>query len=61
MPHWSTVKRFALLMDELTQESGHVTPKLSVRRDLVLHAYGPVVDALYRDRRPPEGVAIVTV
>jgi len=61
MPHWSTVKRFALLRDELTQESGQVTPKLSVRRDLVLHAYGPVVDALYRDRRPPDGVAVVTL
>lgn len=61
MPHWSTVKRFALLLDELTQESGHVTPKLSIRRDAVLSAYGPVVDALYRDGWPPEGVAVVTV
>jgi long-chain acyl-CoA synthetase len=61
MPHWSTVKRFALVLDELTMESGHVTPKLSVRRDTVLHAYAGVVDALYRGGRAPAGVAVVEV
>jgi long-chain acyl-CoA synthetase len=61
MPHWSTVKRFALVLDELTMESGHVTPKLSVRRDTVLHAYAAVVDALYHGGRAPAGVAVVEV
>ncbi len=61
MPHWSTVKRFALLLDELTMESGHVTPKLSVRRDTVLHAYAGVIGALYRGHRAPEGVVVVEV
>ncbi|MEJ2358854.1 MAG: long-chain fatty acid--CoA ligase [Deinococcales bacterium] len=61
MPHWSTVKRFALVLDELTMESGHVTPKLSVKREVVLRAYRGVIEALYRGGRPPEGVAVVEV
>ena len=61
MPHWSTVKRFALVLDELTMESGHVTPKLSVKRETVLRAYAGVLEALYRGVRPPEGVAVVEV
>jgi len=61
MPHWSTVKRFALVLDALTMESGHVTPKLSVKRETVLRAYAGVLEALYRGIRPPEGVAVVEV
>ncbi len=61
MPHWSSVKRFALILDELTMESGAVTPKLSVRRELVLDDYRAVVEALYRDAQPPPGVSVVEV
>ncbi len=59
MPHWSSVKRFALVLDELTMESGAITPKLSVQRDTVLRAYQPVVETLYRETPPPVGVAII--
>ncbi len=61
MPPWSSVKRFALVLDELTMESGAVTPKLSVRRHTVLEAYAGVIEALYRGTEPPDGVAVVEV
>ncbi len=48
MPDWSCVKRFALLADDLTADSGALTPKLSVRREVVLRQYADVVDAIYR-------------
>lgn len=61
MPHWSTVKRFALVPDALTMESGAITPKLSVRRERVLDDYREVVEALYRGSRPPVGITVVEV
>ena len=61
MPHWSTVKRFALIADELTMAGGAVTPKLSVRREVVLGDYRAVVEALYRGGRAAPGSVVVEV
>jgi long-chain acyl-CoA synthetase len=59
MPDWSTVKRVALIPDALTIESGVVTPKLSIRRDLVLERYRGVLDAVYRRGAAGAGRAMV--
>jgi long-chain acyl-CoA synthetase len=47
MDHWSTVKRFALIPDELTPESGLLTPTLKVKRPVVHDTYASDIDALY--------------
>jgi long-chain acyl-CoA synthetase len=47
MDHWSTVKRFALIPDELTVESGLLTPTLKVKRPNIREAYGDEIEALY--------------
>ena len=47
MDHWSTVKRFALIPDELTPESGLLTPTLKVKRPIVHDTYAADIDALY--------------
>ena len=47
MDHWSTVKRFALIPDELTPESGLLTPTLKVKRPVVHETYQDDIDALY--------------
>lgn len=52
LPPWSTIKRFAVIIDELTMESGAVTPKMSIRRHTVLHRYDAVVQALYATTLP---------
>ena len=49
MDHWSTVKRFALIPDELTVESGLLTPTLKVKRPMIREAYGDEIAALYED------------
>jgi long-chain acyl-CoA synthetase len=59
MPAWSTVKRVALIPDALSIESGVVTPKLSIRRDLVLERYRGVLDAVYRRGAAGAGRAMV--
>ncbi len=53
MDPWSTVKRFALIPDELTVDSGLLTPTLKVRRPQVHEAYADEIDALYYEDDPP--------
>ena len=55
MDHWSTVKRFALIPDELTVESALLTPTLKVRRPKVHEAYADEIDALYYEGDEPPG------
>ncbi len=47
MDHWSTVKRFVLIPDELTPESGLLTPTLKVKRPVVQDTYADDIEALY--------------
>jgi long-chain acyl-CoA synthetase len=49
MDHWSTVKRFALIPDELTIDSGLLTPTLKIKRPKIREAYEDEIDALYED------------
>ena len=49
MDHWSTVKRFALIPDELTIESGLLTPTLKIKRPKIREAYEDEIEALYDD------------
>jgi long-chain acyl-CoA synthetase len=53
MDHWSTVKRFALVPDELTIESGLLTPTLKVKRPNIQKTYAHEIDALYYEDEPP--------
>jgi long-chain acyl-CoA synthetase len=41
------IKRFRLLTDEWSVDSGHLTPTMKVRRRAILERYTAVVDALY--------------
>jgi long-chain acyl-CoA synthetase len=49
LPRYATVKRFAVLPSDLTQEAGHLTPSLKVRRKAVEETYKNVLDSLYDD------------
>jgi long-chain acyl-CoA synthetase len=41
------VKRFALLGNDFSQETGELTPTLKIRRKVVIGKYGHILDALY--------------
>jgi len=41
------VKHFEILPDDLSQESGELTPTLKVKRNVVAEKFAPVVDAIY--------------
>lgn len=53
MDHWSTVKRFALVPDELSIESGLLTPTLKVKRPNIQKTYANEIEALYYEDGPP--------
>ncbi|MEV5885151.1 AMP-binding protein [Streptomyces sp. NPDC052020] len=44
-----TIRRFAVLPRDFTEEAGHLTPSMKLRRDLVLRDYADVVEGLYED------------
>ncbi len=47
---YETIKRFAILPEDLTEASGDLTPKLSVKRKLVIEKYRGVIEGLYAGR-----------
>lgn len=47
LERWETVKRYAILDHEFSQDSGELTPSLKVKRNVVLERYAGTIDALY--------------
>ena len=48
MPHWSQVKKVALIEGDLTIDNGLLTPTLKVRRPKVLKEYKAYLEGIYR-------------
>ncbi len=46
---YSTIKKFAILPGDFTQESGELTPTLKVKRKFCTQKYKDVLDAFYVD------------
>ena len=59
MPHWSQVKRVALINEDLTIDNGMLTPTLKVRRPKVLEAYKAYLEAIYRSAPQGETQGVV--
>ena len=49
LPHWSTVKRFALINATLTVENGLLTPTHQVKRASITEAFAKEIDAIFED------------
>ena len=47
LPPWQTIKRFAVLPQELTVEQGDVTPSLKLKRQIVTEQHRDLLDSLY--------------
>ena len=44
---FETIKEFALLPEELTQENGELTPTLKFKRRVILERHRDLIDAIY--------------
>ena len=44
---WETIKRVRLLDNDLTIESGELTPSLKVKRNVVEEKFKPLIDSMY--------------
>jgi long-chain acyl-CoA synthetase len=49
LANFESVKRFRVVADEWTQESGELTPSMKLKRRVVTERYAAVIDALYAD------------
>jgi long-chain acyl-CoA synthetase len=46
---YEAIKRFAILPEDLTVESGDLTPSLKVKRQVVEHKYRHLLDSIYKE------------
>jgi long-chain acyl-CoA synthetase len=49
LANFETLKRFRLVVDEWTQESGELTPSMKLKRRAVISRYAALIDAIYED------------
>lgn len=47
--HWEQVKKFALLPNEWSIDGGELTPKLSLKRKVILEKNKEIIDDIYRE------------
>jgi long-chain acyl-CoA synthetase len=46
--HWEQIKKFRLVSDEWTTESGELTPKLSLKRRVIAAKYKDLIESMYK-------------
>ncbi len=54
-----SVRKFVILPHDLTEASGHLTPKLSVKRHVILADFADTIDGLYEDAPATQGHSVV--
>jgi long-chain acyl-CoA synthetase len=53
-----SIRKFVVLDTELTEASGHLTPKLSIKRNVIMQDFADVVDGIYNDSPATEGISL---
>jgi len=55
LANFETVKRFRVVAEEWTQDTGELTPSMKLKRRVVTSRYAAVIDALYADEATARG------
>lgn len=55
-----SIRKFTILPSELTEASGHLTPKLSIKRNVILEDFAPLIESMYSGAPATEGHSIVS-
>jgi long-chain acyl-CoA synthetase len=53
-----SIRKFVVLPTEFTEQSGHLTPKLSIKRGEILKDFAPQIEALYSNAPATEGFSL---
>ncbi len=53
-----SIRKFTILEVDLTEASGHLTPKLSIKRNVILQDFADVIDEMYSGAPKTEGISI---
>jgi len=53
-----SVRKFVILATDLTEASGHLTPKLSIKRNVILADFADVIDGIYSDNPKTQGISL---
>ena len=54
-----SIRKFVILPVELTEASGHLTPKLSIKRSVILSDFADVVESMYEDAASTQGHSLL--
>ena len=55
LANFESVKRFRVVADEWTQESGELTPSMKLKRRVITSRYAALIAALYEDEATARG------
>ena len=55
LANFETVKRFRVVAEEWTQESGELTPSMKLKRRVITERYSSMIDELYADEATSRG------
>jgi long-chain acyl-CoA synthetase len=55
LANFETIKRFRVVADEWSQDSGELTPSMKLKRRVITGRYAAVIDALYEDEATARG------
>ena len=53
-----SIRKFVILTRELTEASGHLTPKLSIKRNVILADCAADIEGMYQGAPTTEGVSL---
>jgi long-chain acyl-CoA synthetase len=53
-----SIRKFVVLATELSEASGHLTPKLSIKRNVILADFADVIDGIYSRNPSTQGISL---
>ena len=49
LDHWEQIQKFKIIADQISIESGDITPSMKLKRNVLEEKYADVIDGFYRD------------
>ena len=53
-----SIRKFVILPTEFTEASGHLTPKMSIKRNVILDDFASTISSVYSAAPATEGISL---